>query len=231
MSKNNDNNKKSQQEVLAELEKAKGEILDTISGEQKIKAIEVNENTPEYIKTRANMLIWGAMAQADRIVKAYEQQQATSAMWKARYAEIKASADKELSEAAKAKRERKRLTRMGLPLPKPERKEKEIPATEKKEENVPNVGKNERKQAMLQYDKMKQYERAQRKIEKCRAKAAKKTVDDLAAIRQREAELARFKKAQDLRDVKKSEKNAKYNRNKKTKVVVIRKDEAYATAA
>lgn len=225
------NNKKTQQEVLAELEKAKGEILDTISGEQKIKAIELNEDTPEHIKTRANMLIWGAMAQADRMVKEYEKRQAVSAMWKARYAEIKESASKELSEAAKAKRERKRLIRMGMPLPKPERKPKDIPAAEPEEKKVPNVGKNERKQAMLEYDKQKQYERAQRKIEKRKAKAAKKVVDNLTALRQREVEIARFKIAQDIRDVKKSEKNAKYNRKKLAKTVIIRKDEDFSAAA
>lgn len=171
---------------------------------------------PKNIQQRLIAISETASAQSDRVIEAFKKAQLRKEKADKQDTEIKEKVKIELTEAAKDKREKKRLIRMGLPLPKPEKKNKVIePVLDEK--GIPIVSKNERKVAMLAYDKEKHEERKQRVIQKKKQRAEKALADKLITKAKQEAILLRFKNAEIKRNTKKA--NSKFYKAKEVKIV------------
>jgi len=158
---------------------------------------------PKNIQQRLIAISDAASAQSERVVSLFKAAKSRKEETEKRDAEIKEKVKTELTEAAKAKRERKRLIRLGMPLPK---KKKEVitePITDEK--GKPIIGKNERKAAMLAYDKEKHEERKQRITQRKKDRAEKKLAIKVKSFEKLQAEVLRFKNSEIRRKTKKAE--------------------------
>lgn len=200
------------------------------SSQKSYKFSDDDDEATKLAKKQANMVLLNALAQANRIMLTHERKQERRVMDKAIAAERKeAKANGIVDEArlqviADRKRkeyEEKMSTNTTIPNA-PKKKKRAKPAIPKPEPGVPAVGKNARKQALLAADESKRLKRIELVARRDSYKLTKKITQQQTAKLKQHEEVIRFFDAQLLRDLKRNERDKKYNKKtpKKRRIVV-----------